>query len=260
MSATPSYSVSTRPLVLLNNATSTRVSISVASSREIFTAAEVLQDAFHDFLNASSTSGELIGFDLVEIDEDNVNQAAEDAKEKELVLVVHFLNHVSALLQFPSETSDSIAHVLLSTFTHFSAVYLTPTGKDVHSLAATFPTAIRSLILTAYFSARTKLETAGLSGRLPLVVNGGLLAEAVEGKAQLFALFGGQGMNEVYFDELQVSSLTLPREADLTIQLIRTFIDSLRPLLSSTLSFLISSFDPSFVSRFSSTLDSPLHS
>jgi fatty acid synthase subunit alpha len=37
----------------------------------------------------------------------------------------------------------------------------------------------------------------------PNLVTPSLLTEALSGHASIFALFGGQGINEIYFDELQ---------------------------------------------------------
>lgn len=203
MSATPNHTASTRPLVLLNEAI--KVSLAVPSSQPIWTAAQIATDSFHDALKLGLASGEMIGFDVIELDEDDPDQAKkDDEREKELVLTVHFLLHLAQLLEFPSETSAATASVLLATFTYFSTTYLIKDGVEVHTLAATFPAPIRSLILSAYFSARSKLHVAGSSSHLPPVIIGGLLEAAREGKAEVYALFGGQGMNEVYFDELQV--------------------------------------------------------
>ena len=209
-SATPSHTNSTRPLVILNLSTLTRISINVKSSSVHWTAAEVARDTFSDWIISKEKSGELIGFDIVEVDEDNVNQVAEDEFEKGLVLSAHFLIHLSGLLSdLPTETSSATNSVLLSTFNYFCSTYLHNT--DIHTLAAGFPADIRSLVIKGFFVGRTKLEIAGLSDQLPIVAKGALLdlADKAGSGVELYGLFGGQGMNEVYFDELSVSFLYL---------------------------------------------------
>ena len=206
---TPSaHTATSRPLVLLHPTTQTRISVNVPSTPQEWIAAEVARDTFHDWIHAQDKDGHLIGFDLVEPDEDNPSQAAEDAYEKELVLSSYFLAHVAGLLSFPSSTSSATAAVLLATFAHFSSHFLATT--DVHSLAASFPTPVRSLVVSSYFAARTKLEFAGLGKSLPTSEQSALLQEASAGSSELYALFGGQGMNEVYFEELQVRSFRAP--------------------------------------------------
>ncbi|ORY50686.1 fatty acid synthase [Leucosporidium creatinivorum] len=201
--ATPAtHSATSRPLVLLHPTTQTRISINVPSTAQEWIAAEVARDTFQDWLHAQEKEGHLIGFDAVEADEDNPDAAAEDQAEKELVLSAYFLAHVAGLLTFPSTaTSPATAAVLLASYSYFVAQFLSTT--DIHSLAASLPAPIRSLAISSYFAARTKLEIAGLDKQLPKALESALLAEAAKGSAELYALFGGQGMNEVYFDELQ---------------------------------------------------------
>lgn len=202
-STTPSgHTANTRPLVLLHTLTQTRISINVQSTPQEWIAAEVARDTFHDWIHASEKDGHLIGFDAVEADEDNPGLAAEDAREKQLVLTSYFLSHLAGLLASPSSTSVPTASVLLDSFIHYKSHFLS--SIDVHTLAATFPTPIRSLVISSHFAAKSSLEKAGLAKALPKMVQSALLGEATVGSTELYALFGGQGMNEVYFDELQV--------------------------------------------------------
>ena len=204
--ATPAHTSSSRPLVVLHPHTNTRISIIVSSANAEWTAAEVARDTFSDWLAAEEKAGTLLGFDILELDEDNENQAKDDAFEKGLVLSAYFLNHLTTLLgDLPSETSVATNSVLLSTFKYFSDTFLL--DSDVHTLASSFPADIRSLVIKGFFNGRAKLEIAGLGGEISSRAEGGLLelAGKADGGVQLYALFGGQGMNEVYFDELQVS-------------------------------------------------------
>ena len=83
---------------------------------------------------------------------------------------------------------------------HFTSSYLAV--KDIHTLAASFDTEVRKDVLAAYFSAVSALRTQQASD-IPSQPESALLTAASSGKASIYALFGGQGTNEVYFDELQ---------------------------------------------------------
>lgn len=198
--ATPGHSTSHRPLVLLGPA-ATRVSIDVPSRASEWIAAEVARESFAEWLAAEEDN--LEGFEVIELDEDNEGGAEADVKEKQLVLICYFVQHLSELLSIPSGTSPATAQVLLAVYLHLSADFINP--DDAHSIAAVLTAPIRNLLLSSYYAARTRLEAADLGDDLPDRSVSGLLAQSSAGTAELYALFGGQGMNEVYFDELQVS-------------------------------------------------------
>jgi len=90
--------------------------------------------------------------------------------------------------------------LLLNALTHFTSAYTST--KDIHSLTAPFGTETRKVILSAYFEAIAVLQGQGVV-EIPSGPEPALLSAAAKGKASVFALFGGQGTNEVYFDELQ---------------------------------------------------------
>ncbi|BGP33367.1 fatty acid synthase alpha subunit Lsd1 [Rhodotorula toruloides] len=197
--STPVHTATTRPLILLHPSTQTRISLHVPSTSQEWIAAEVARDTFQDWLQAAEKSGNLVGFEAAEPDDE---QAGEGDDEKELVLTAYFLKHVAGLLPFPSTaTSPATAAILLAAFNHFASVYLS--GTDVHDLTASLAAPVRALVISSYFLAKTKLEVEGLGKVLPKQPESALLQKAATGQAEVFALFGGQGMNEVYFDELQ---------------------------------------------------------
>ena len=70
-------------------------------------------------------------------------------------------------------------------------------------MASTFDVEIRGVVLSAYFRALTTLRERAVDAPIPKQPGSALLAAALSKKASIFALFGGQGTNEVYFDELQ---------------------------------------------------------
>ena len=68
-------------------------------------------------------------------------------------------------------------------------------------MTSTFGTNTRRTVLTAYFLAAAALKTREIDASPKQ--ESALLAAALSKKASVFALFGGQGTNEVYFGELQ---------------------------------------------------------
>ena len=85
-------------------------------------------------------------------------------------------------------------------FKYFSSTFLA--RKDIHSLTSTFDTDTRKIVLSAYFFAVAALKAREIDVSIPKQESA-LLAAVLSKKASIFALFGGQGTNEVYFDELQ---------------------------------------------------------
>ena len=84
---------------------------------------------------------------------------------------------------------------------YFTSTYLTT--KDIHSLTSTFDTDTRKTVLSAYFLSIAALKAQDIDASIPKQPGSALLTAALSNKASVFALFGGQGTNEVYFDELQ---------------------------------------------------------
>ena len=69
-------------------------------------------------------------------------------------------------------------------------------------MTSTFDTDTCKTILSAYFIAVAALKTREIDASIPKQESA-LLAAVLSKKASIFALFSGQGTNEVYFDELQ---------------------------------------------------------
>ncbi|GAA6028639.1 hypothetical protein JCM8097_007324 [Rhodosporidiobolus ruineniae] len=200
--STPVHTATTRPLVLLHPASQTRLSINVPSTPQEWTSAEVSRDTFQDWLHAQEKQGNLVGFEAAEVDDEQAGVEGAEGSETQLVLNAYFLAHVAGLLPFPATaTSPATAAVLLAAFTHFTSTFLQ--GTDIHSLGASLPAPVRSLVISSFFLAKTKLEGEGLAKVLPQAAPSTLLQQVETKQAELYALFGGQGMNEVYFDELQ---------------------------------------------------------
>ena len=84
---------------------------------------------------------------------------------------------------------------------YFTSTYLA--ARDIHSLASTFDAETRRVVFSAYFRSLATLKGREIDASIPEQPGSALLAAALSKKASIFALFGGQGTNEVYFDELQ---------------------------------------------------------
>lgn len=98
----------------------------------------------------------------------------------------------------PSTSASGPAYtVLLATFAHFTAAFLTASNSDVHSLVQAYDPDGRKEILSAYFSTLSALEAKFGKEAVPQQPRSALFVAAEKGDAEIYALFGGQGTNEV---------------------------------------------------------------
>ena len=123
----------------------------------------------------------------------------ENEAEATIELSARFLAYVAESIAEEQSTHARTA-LLLNVFKYFTSTYLAT--KDIHSLTSTFDTDTRKIVLSAYFLAVSALKTREIDVSIPKQESA-LLATVLSKKASVFALFGGQGTNEVYFDELQ---------------------------------------------------------
>ncbi|KAF8969171.1 fatty acid synthase [Flammula alnicola] len=176
--------ITTRPLILILG--QIRISIPVSTNTDEWIAAEVLRDEFTHIQSQ---------LDAV----DNAAQLDNEA-EATVELAARFLAHVAASIPKDPQSTPARAALLLNVLKHFTSSYLAT--EDIHTLASTFDTETRKDVLSAYFQAVAALKEQKVSP-IPSQPESALLSAAISGKASVFALFGGQGTNEVYFDELQ---------------------------------------------------------
>ena len=126
--------------------------------------------------------------------------SVEDAPEAKVELFARFLAFLAQKLDSePSSTSPRLS-VLLSVLKHFTTTYLSE--QDIHNVTASYQPDVRKVVLTSYYAALAKLEAKNVSD-IPRGPPSALLNAASNNDASVYALFGGQGTNEVYFDELQ---------------------------------------------------------
>ncbi|KAJ3871415.1 hypothetical protein F5051DRAFT_288652, partial [Lentinula edodes] len=115
-------------------------------------------------------------------------------------LAARFLGFIATRVHENSECTAARTALLLNVFKFFTSTYLY--SKDIHSLASNYDTEVRKAVLTSYFSAFSVLSEQKAAD-IPRGPQSALFVAAAAGEASIYALFGGQGTNEVYLDELQ---------------------------------------------------------
>ncbi len=163
-----------------------QISIPVSTCSDQWIAAEVLRDEFIHAQSADDSQPEL-----------------DEAGEATTLFLARFLAFVADRVRVtPEDTPEHAARlaVLLKAVSHFTTTLLS--DVDIHSLVASYEHEARKKVLSAFYVAHAILVKYNVEGT-PKLATPSLLAEALSGRASVFALFGGQGINEVYFDELQ---------------------------------------------------------
>lgn len=91
--------------------------------------------------------------------------------------------------------------MLKTVFLYFVTKYLK--GNDIHAVTRQLAKDTRVVIINAFFSALVFLRSMdALDSEEYTPPTSALMAAAHEGNAKIFAIFGGQGNIEEYFDEL----------------------------------------------------------
>ncbi|KAI5122922.1 hypothetical protein M0805_007600 [Coniferiporia weirii] len=173
-----------RPLVIQLG--KIRFSVPVVASGDEWVAAEVLRE---EFVHSEKVN------DAVE-----TTSELEDDTEATIELFARFLAFAADIPDPHKNCASARVAVLSSVFRTFTDAYLAE--KDVHSLTMSFDTDVRKTVLSSYYCALALLEAQNVAD-IPRGPTSALLGAAEKGEASLYALFGGQGTNEVYFDELQ---------------------------------------------------------
>ncbi|KAI9886837.1 MAG: beta subunit of fatty acid synthetase [Watsoniomyces obsoletus] len=181
---TPRSSSTLRPLTITHGTLEHTFSIPTALH---FQAAQ-LKDAFVSNLPAST---------------DELAQDDEPSSVAELV--ARYLGHIAQVVDDgEDDPQGSYAEVLKLILTDFERVFLR--GNEVHAVAATLPgiEAKKLLVVRAYYAARAT------SNRSIRAHESALFRAAADGEARIYAVFGGQGNIEEYFDELREVYTTYP--------------------------------------------------
>nr|ODN98836.1 hypothetical protein L204_02800 [Cryptococcus depauperatus CBS 7855] len=177
-----------RPLVLHDS--QTRISVHVpASPLSAWVTSQVLAQDFQDSLAATKED---------HVENDNEEEPDKLSIEPQVKLLARFLSFVSD--RVTQDASNELSEVLLSAYTRFNELFLPKI--NIHSLVQSFEQESRAEILKAYFKAFA-VAREQLGDKVSIAHSSALLNAVKEGQAELYALFGGQGVNEYYFNELQ---------------------------------------------------------
>lgn len=184
-----SSSTPTRPLIL--HSSTARVTINVpATPISAYIASETLGQEFHD---------SRLGLDEAEQTpevEEGVVAAA--STEPQIKLLSRFLVFVS------DRVNKENAEVLLAAYERFNELFLSVV--NIHSLVQSFDPETRAEVLTSYFQAFAVAREALGDKKVKLAHTSALIESAKKGESELYALFGGQGSNEV---SLELGPLTI---------------------------------------------------
>ncbi|TLD37351.1 beta subunit of fatty acid synthase [Venturia nashicola] len=122
--------------------------------------------------------------------------AQDDEPSSVAELVSRYLGFVAKETE-DSEDPGSLEEVLKLMLNEFERAFLR--GNEVHALAASLPGITKKKLLTvqSYFAARAAV------GRTIKPHESALFREAADENANIYAVFGGQGNIEEYFDELR---------------------------------------------------------
>ncbi|KAF9167813.1 3-oxoacyl-[acyl-carrier-protein] synthase [Actinomortierella ambigua] len=172
----------TRPLTIKQG----KSEVSILVQADVWVSAEQLREEF-----------------LVSVPVDAAAEAAEadsaDEQDAELALVARFLKFAADKCE--QDPSLQFIPVLKTVFLFFTAKYLK--GNDVHAVTRLLSKDTRLVIISAFYSALVFLQSVeALTPAEYTTPTSALFAAAQDGSAKIFAIFGGQGNIEEYFDEL----------------------------------------------------------
>ena len=176
-------STPTRPLVL--HSTQARVSLLVpASPLSAWVASEVLAQDFHDSRAGAEE-------DIIPIPDEDEEISA-PSNEPQVKLLARFLAFAAG-----KTTSPELAQVLLAAIERFNELFLS--SVSIQTLVEGYEAEDRAEVLKAYYKAFAAAREALGESKVKIGNSSALLDASREGKAELYALFGGQGVNDVSF-------------------------------------------------------------
>ena len=146
--------------------------------------------------------------------------AQDDEPSSVAELVARFLGFIAREVE-AGEEEGSFEDVLRHTMTEFERAFLR--GNEVHAVAATLPgiESKRLITVRSYYAARAAAER-------PLKAHASaLFREASDENACLYAIFGGQGNIEEYFDELREVYTTYPSMVEQFVSASATLLEDL---------------------------------
>jgi fatty acid synthase subunit beta len=188
-----------RPFTLSHHQTNSRLTLQVPEKD--YVAAEILKDAFLYYLEQDRDARTAFASDEVSENEDEQPSALKS--QKEILLLALFMRFAAhpARSSKNSRAQGNLS-VLFACLLHFTVHFLDARKQDIHALASDFDSEQRRVLIRCYYEAKIALEEL-TDYHVPQGPISLLFTQERE-KPTIQALFGGQGMNEVYFNELQV--------------------------------------------------------
>ncbi|KAJ1910189.1 fatty acid synthase alpha subunit Lsd1, partial [Mycoemilia scoparia] len=182
-----------RPLVIKYGSGNATTESSVLIPSDMWAAAEQLREQFQATPWASQAPPETTP--------DSASGGSEQTPRIELA--ARFLKFAAEFHPSHNQGLDTLSVVSLL-FNDFCDTYLK--GNDVHAVTADLLVPVRKAVINAYFVALTVLKYNGISFANAATTTkktdtSALFRKSIEGSANMFAVFGGQGNIEEYFDE-----------------------------------------------------------
>ncbi|PWN46686.1 hypothetical protein IE53DRAFT_14180 [Violaceomyces palustris] len=162
-----------------------------AQPYDAWVAAEVLREEFQGYLQSKPKQDDVVE---VEEEEDQVADASKGLSEARVSLAAEFLGFVAARVAGPLKSSSYELGLLQSAWLHFHQEFLGD-SQNVHLLASSLDAESRVSVLRSYYDALVQLEASDKV--TPSLRQPKLIELAASGSAQIHAVFGGQGTNEV---------------------------------------------------------------
>jgi hypothetical protein len=164
-----------------------------------------LKDAFVYYLEQDADAKIAFASDEPSADEDGAADglAAQVKAHREVLLLALFMRFAAHPARAASDhRAQGNLSVLFASLTHFTRHFLVHRKQDIHALAADFDNEQRRVLIRCYYEAKMALQD-NTDYDVPAGPVSLLFTQESE-QPTIQALFGGQGMNEVYFNELQV--------------------------------------------------------
>ncbi|CBQ73371.1 related to fatty acid synthase, beta and alpha chains [Sporisorium reilianum SRZ2] len=184
----------------LTVASTTGVEVQIPVPSQPFDAwivADVLREEFQRSLAASPEANDVLE---VQDEQDQAGAADKAVSEAKVSLAAKFLGFVASRVSLKPASSSHELNLLQHAWTHFHDEFLAQHGS-VHDLVAAIDSDLRTPVLRSYFEAFVLLESTDKAK--PSLVTPKLFSLSAQNKAEVHAVFGGQGNNEAYFKELQ---------------------------------------------------------
>ena len=192
--ASPSSSgqaqASSRVLILVHSESATRLPIT-GVPEGVYGLAADLRDEFFDELKESGRYAQLIP-EPSSGSEPDEEAAGVDTPENTSSLLL-----ASYWLQFLAPQHEVAQPILAASKDYFSRAFLMDGAKDIHDLASKLDVAEKKTVIGAWIAVSAKLGN-GFGAR-------GKIWDPASKTTSLYAVFGGQGSNEYYWDEMEVS-------------------------------------------------------